>query len=295
MAEGRPPYVSVIIPHYCQPEALADCLASLNAQTLPRDRFEVLVVDNNSPGGPAPAQAAVGDRARLLVEMAKGAGPARNRGAAEAIGDVFAFIDADCVASQEWLEEGLRGLERFDVVGGRVDVSVADEAAMTGAEAFERVFAFDFRSYIEDKGFTGSGNLFCRRETFQAVGGFRPAVSEDKDWSHRATAMGFSLGYHDAAAIAHPARANWSELTRKWSRLNREALKLSEEQRLGRWRWAVRNLFVPVSIAPHAIKIVRTAKLPDGKTKLRALGTLAALRMWRFLDGNRALLERDAR
>lgn len=295
MAEGRPPYVSVIIPHYCQPEALAECLASLDAQTLPRDRFEIIVVDNNSPGGPAPAQDAVADRARLLVETARGAGPARNRGAAEATGDVFAFIDADCVASPEWLEEGLKGLDRFDVVGGRVDVSVADERAMTGAEAFERVFAFDFRSYIEDKGFTGSGNLFCRRETFEAVGGFRPAVSEDKDWSHRATAMGFSLGYHDAAAIAHPARADWSELTRKWSRLNREALKLSEEKRLGRWRWAARNLLLPVSIIPHALKIARSAKLPDRQARLRALGTLAALRMWRFMDSNRALLERERR
>lgn len=295
MAEGRPPYVSVIIPHYCQPEALAECLASLEAQSLPRDRFEILVVDNNSPGGPAPAQAAVQNRARLLVETAKGAGPARNRGAAEAHGDVFAFIDADCVASPRWLEEGLNGLKLFDVVGGRVDVSVANESAMSGAEAFERVFAFDFRSYIEDKGFTGSGNLFCRRETFEAVGGFRPAVSEDKDWSHRATAMGFSLGYHDAAAIAHPARANWTELKRKWSRLNREALKLSEEQRLGRWRWAARNLLVPVSIIPHALKIARSGKLPDRQTKLRALATLAALRMWRFLDSNRALIERDSR
>ena len=292
MTTPAAPDVSVIIPHFCQPEALDDCLASLERQTLASERFEILVVDNNSPSGIEPVAAVVGERARLLVEVAKGAGPARNRGAAEARGRVFAFIDADCVASPRWLEEGLSGLERFDIVGGQVDVSVTDESAMTGVEAFERVFAFDFRSYIEDKGFTGSGNLFCSREVYEAVGGFRPAVSEDKDWSHRATAMGYSLGYHGPAAIAHPARANWTELTRKWSRLNRESLRLSEERPLGRWRWAARNWLVPLSILPHAVKLLASPKLPDAATRLRGLRTLVAIRLWRFIDGRRALLER---
>ena len=286
------PELSVIVPHYAQTAALADCLASLENQSLARERFEIVVVDNNSPSGLAEVAAVVGRRARLLLETAKGAGPARNRGAEEANGRIFAFIDADCIASPRWLEEGLKGLDRFDIVGGRVDVAVANEQGMTGAEAFERVFAFDFRSYIEDKGFTGSGNLFCRREVFETVGGFRPAVSEDKDWSRRATASGYLLGYHDAAAISHPARADWAELTRKWSRLNRESLKLSEDGRLGRWRWAARNWLVPLSIVPHAVKVLASRKLPDTSTKLRALRTLAAIRLWRFVDGHRALRER---
>lgn len=289
------PEVSVIIPHYAQVEALDGCLASLAVQSLPAERFEIVVVDNNSPGGPEPVRAVVGERGRLFVETAKGAGPARNRGVAEARGRVLAFIDADCVASPRWLEEGLRGLERFDIVGGRVDVSVADEARMSGAEAFERVFAFDFRSYIEDKGFTGSGNLFCRREVFEAVGGFRPAVSEDMDWSHRAAALGYSLGYHEPAAIAHPARSGWSELTRKWSRLNRESLRLSEGKPYGRWKWFARNWLVPASIVPHAGRVLTSRKLPDARTRLRALATLASIRLWRFADAHRALLEREPR
>lgn len=283
------PAVSVIVPHYCQPEALALCLESLRAQTLPADQFEIVVVDNNSPSGLDAVEQVVGSNTTLVVELAKGAGPARNRGAAQSSGEILAFIDADCVASPQWLEEGLLGLEKFDIVGGRVDVSVEDENGMTGVEAFERVFAFDFRSYIEEKGFTGSGNLFCRRDVFDAVGGFRPAVSEDKDWSMRATAMGYSLGYHDAAAIAHPARRDWRELIGKWARLNRESLKLAEDSPTGRIRWALRNVLIPLSIVPHSVKLVRSPKLPDMATKARGLATLARIRCWRFLDGYRAL------
>lgn len=288
----RAPLVSVIVPHYCQLEALELCLASLAKQTLGQNQFEVLVVDNASPGGLDTVRTVVGHRAQLLLESRKGAGPARNRGVAESRGAILAFIDADCVASPQWLEEGIAGLKTFDIVGGRVDVSVANENRMSGAEAFERVFAFDFRSYIEDKGFTGSGNLFCRREVFERVGGFRSAVSEDMDWSHRATTLGYSLGYRDAAAIAHPGRANWNELVRKWSRLNRESLKLSQDKRWGRARWLARNWLVPASILPHAVKVLRSPKLPDARAKACAIGTLVAIRLWRFADAHRAVLER---
>jgi glycosyltransferase involved in cell wall biosynthesis len=42
------PAISVIIPHLNQPDGLEACLASLDAQTLERGLFEVIVVDNGS-------------------------------------------------------------------------------------------------------------------------------------------------------------------------------------------------------------------------------------------------------
>lgn len=295
MTAATQPEISVVVPHYDQLAELDLCLASLERQTLPRANLEIIVVDNASPCGMAAVGAAVAGRARLLEETSKGAGPARNRGVADARGRVLAFIDADCIASPHWLEEGLKGLERYDIVGGRVDVAVVDETRMSGPEAFERVFAFDFRTYIEHKGFTGSGNLFCRRAVFDDVGGFRQAVSEDRDWSFRATAKGYRIGYHDAAAIAHPARADWAELKRKWQRLNRETLLLAADRPLGQWRFLARSYLLPVSILPHGWRVLRSPRLPNMETKLRGLATLAKLRAWRFLDAHRAMLERRIR
>ena len=37
--------------------------------------------------------------------------PARNGGVAVSRGEILAFIDSDCVAEPEWLEEALKGLE----------------------------------------------------------------------------------------------------------------------------------------------------------------------------------------
>src|SRR6516165_8268146 len=45
------PYVSVVIPHYNDLEALSVCIASLRLQSWPAERMEVIVADNNSACG----------------------------------------------------------------------------------------------------------------------------------------------------------------------------------------------------------------------------------------------------
>jgi len=93
--------ISVVIPHLNQPEILARCLAALRENTRAPD--EIIVVDNGSdvlPDVPA--------NMTLLQEKTPGPGPARNLGVQHSTGDVLAFIDADCLARFDWLEEAER-------------------------------------------------------------------------------------------------------------------------------------------------------------------------------------------
>ncbi len=70
------PKISVVIPHYRDVENLKVCLRALEAQSAPRDSFEVIVADNGSPDAEA-VKAATG-QARLVIAQERGAGPARN-------------------------------------------------------------------------------------------------------------------------------------------------------------------------------------------------------------------------
>lgn len=284
--------ISVIVPHYNDLAGLDRCLASLASQTLSRSDYEVIVVDNMSSLDRHELERVVSSRGRLLFENDQGAGPTRNRGVAGSSGKFLAFIDSDCVADRLWLERGIAALKDFDFVGGRVDVLVTDPAAPTPVESFEQVFAFDFERYIRVKGFTGTGNLFCRRALFDSVGPFQNGVSEDMEWSHRATALGFSLGYCDTAIVGHPARTTWSDLRKKWHRLNRETYGLMRRRRYASLRWILRNWLMPASIIPHAIKILRTRRLRGARSRIGAIAILARIRMWRFVDAHRVLLER---
>jgi GT2 family glycosyltransferase len=166
---------------------------------------------------------------------------------------------------------------------------------MNGAEAFERVFAFDFQTYITRKGFTGSGNLFCSRALFADVGGFRTGVSEDVEWSHRARAKGYRLGYAPLAVVWHPARRDWPELKAKWRKTNRETFGLFLARRQGRLQWALRSFLLPASAIAHSPRILMSRELRTPGQRARALATLYRLRLWRMADAMRVLIEEGRR
>lgn len=280
--------VSVIIPHYRDLAGLGSCLEKLAAQTFPRDEFEIVVADNGSPEVEELASLVEG-KARLVVIPERGAGPARNGGVAVARGEILAFIDSDCQAEPEWLTEGVEALSRHDFVGGRVKVLVGDRASMTPTEAFESVFAFDFKSYVTRKGFAGAGNLFCPRALFQRVGGFRSVVSEDVDWCQRARSSGYRIGYAPKAIIGHPARRTWRDLHAKWRRINAEMYYLAVDRSGGAFWWFLRSLLLPVSALAHSPRVLFSREIKGVDQRVAALGVLYRLRLWRFGDSLRLM------
>ena len=77
------PFFSIVIPTYNRPTRLSACLAAMSQLDYPRDRFEVVVVDD---GSPTPMDAVVQPlRSQLNISLIRqsNAGPAaaRNVGA----------------------------------------------------------------------------------------------------------------------------------------------------------------------------------------------------------------------
>jgi GT2 family glycosyltransferase len=286
------PKVSVVVPHYSDLRGLDLCLSALGKQSYGVDNFEVIVADNASPEGESAVSGAVAGRARLIIVQERGAGPARNGAVQVADGDILAFIDSDCQAEQDWLAEGVRALTSYDFIGGRVKVLVDDPRHMTPVEAFESVFAFDFKTYITKKGFTGAGNLFCTRSLFHKVGNFRAGVSEDVDWSHRARSHGYRLGYAPKAVVGHPARRNWIELEAKWRRIDVETYRLTGERRSGSIAWVLRIFALPFSAMVHTPKVLMSKDLNTPRQRFNALIVLYRLRLWRMADALRLSMRR---
>ena len=279
------PRVSVVVPHYSDFERLDLCLAALERQAFPRQQFEIVVADNDSPQGRDAVAKVVAGRARLTFVTTKGAGPARNGGVAAARGEVIAFTDSDCVPEPGWLAAGVQALARSDLVGGAMRVLVNDPARITPEEAFEVLFAFDNRGYVEKKGFSVSANLFCFRSTFERVGGFSTSkVSEDLEWCRRATAMGYALAYTPDAVVGHPARATWEELVHKWRRVNLESFGLAALEPFGRTRFALKTAALPISSIAHTPKALVAPSGLSLEQRWAALKVLYRLRMWRLRD-----------
>lgn len=274
------PADAVIIPHYNDIPRLERCLQALMLNDLADT--EVIVVDNNSPVSLDGIRAAF-PMVRFVVESEKGAAIARNRGVAETTAPRLFFIDADCIPAVDWLAVGREVAANADLIGGRVDVFDETPPPRSGAEAFEVVFAFNFRRYIEVQGFSGAGNLVTRRDIFDAIGGFINGVSEDREWTMRAVKRGYSLIYEDRLQVSHPSRQDWPALKAKWHRTTREAYLLNGTGPVERLRWAVRALAMPASALVHIPKVLKSDKLSAPGEILRAIGTLIRLRCMRMV------------
>ena len=289
------PLVSVIVPHYNDLANLERCLTFLAAQTLPKGKFEVIVADNNSRCGIDEVRRVCGDLVRVVPAPVPGAGPARNAGVEASRGRYLAFTDQDCRPAPDWLERGLEALSASDMVGGRVEIEYEDAARLTTVKAFERVFAFNVRRYVEKLGFATTANMFIPREVFDRVGGFRAEGPDDLEWGQRAAAAGYRWRYSPEVVVAHPARRDLAELTQKWRRLTQMAFDAALERPNGRLRWVLRSFLILGSPLVHWMAVATTFKLETAEQRLGAIGVLFRIRFWRFIEANRLLREHERR
>jgi len=280
MASAGRPEAAVIIPHYNDVRRLGRCLAALTAAAPPE--VEILVVDNGSTESLADLVHAH-PGVRFVTEPEKGAAAARNRGVRETSAPLLLFIDSDCLPAPDWIAVARQVAPRADLIGGRVDVFDETPPPRSGAEAFEAVFAFNFRNYIEVQGFTGAGNLVTRRDVFEDVGGFVNGVSEDRDWSMRAVARGYRLIYEDGLVVGHPSRSDWAALRHKWHRMTRELFASNGTAPRARLRWGLRALAMPASALAHLPKVLLSPRLDGWGERLRGAATLLRLRLLRMV------------
>lgn len=276
--------ISVIIPHLNQPEALDACLASLDAQTFERDAFEIIVVDNGSRALPVEAVRRY-PGVRLLQERRPGPGPARNMGVAAARADIFAFIDADCRADPNWLASiaaALAAAEPATVLGGDVRIWRSGDQRLAAIEAYESVFAYRFKLYIEKHGYSGTGNLAMRRRDFDAVGGFDGIeVAEDMEWGRRARAAGRRFRYIPEMVVFHPARSTLQELYVKWDRQIAHYWRMAEGRPGWQLRWTLRAFLVLASPLAGAVTVLTSDRIAGFRARWRAITVMCAVRAHR--------------
>jgi glycosyltransferase involved in cell wall biosynthesis len=278
------PLISVVIPHLNQPEALEACLSSLDAQSLARCFFEIIVVDNGSVAEPEEI-VANHSGTRLLRELQPGPGPARNFGIRYATGDIIAFIDADCRAHRDWLRNALqtiRSSPEGTILGGDVRIWRNRWNKFTAIEAYEAIFEYRFKFFIERHGYCGTGNLVVRRTDYEKAGPFAGIeFAEDIEWGQRARSAGLTFRYFPEIVVFHPARRSLQELCVKWDRHIQHDLNMARGKPGWKIRWIARALAILVSPIVDSFKVLGSDRIQGVSTRLKAISVLFAIRAYR--------------
>jgi glycosyltransferase involved in cell wall biosynthesis len=98
--------ISVVVCTYNREKYIAKCIDSLLKQSLSRDLYEIIVVDNGSTDQtPAIVARYSGEGVRYCRETRMGLSYARNRGCSESRSGLIAYIDDDACACSVWLEK----------------------------------------------------------------------------------------------------------------------------------------------------------------------------------------------
>lgn len=208
------PRVSVVVPTKDRPDALDQCLGSLQASE--HDAFEIIVVDQSEGDATSKVVSRLADgRVRYLRQSGAGASRARNAGVAASRGSVIAFTDDDCTVPGRWLrqiEAGCTGPRAAGVVLGALRSALADSYERftpSWAPTRVRLLRWAWQSTFAGEG--ASANMGVRREVCELIGGFDEQLGagarfrscEDNDFTERALRAGFTVLQDPRIEVLH--------------------------------------------------------------------------------------------
>lgn len=202
---------SVIVPAYNAEKTLGECLAALEKQSVPRDRYEVIVVDDGSRDNTAAVARSFG--VRVLQQSNQGPAAARNVGAKIAQGEILLFTDSDCIPTYHWLERMLSPFADPSIVAAKGSYQTMQRewvARLVQAEYEEKYQRMARERYID---FVDTYSAAYRRDAFIAAGGFDTAFpvpsAEDQEFSFRLASLGHKMVFVPEAVVLHRHPSLW--------------------------------------------------------------------------------------
>jgi len=230
--------LSIIVCTYNRALFLKECLCSLTQQTLSPERFEVLVIDNDSKDETQSVAEQFCQKYghfKVFLETERGHSQARNRGWKEACGRYVAYIDDDCHAASLWAEKILASFAGINpsptAVGGKILPRYATPPPAWFADSLETRSWGNSKTFlgppVDRLGFSGA-NMAFPRNLLEEMGGFscrfgmvdgKLRMGEDTEFFMRLVVAGHGRFWYDPEIVVK----HWTppELFSLWARLSR--------------------------------------------------------------------------
>ena len=186
------PTVSIIVAARNEENSIEQCLHSLIEIDYPRDKLEVIIVNDNSTDRTAQIIESFFPKYPFLKTLTPPPEQGNLRGKTNAItlgieassGEILMFTDADCTVQPLWVRETIQYFdERTGIVGGFTRLEA--KRSFEGIQTLDWIFLFGLASAMAGWGapITAIGNnLSIRRSAYDQTGGYPKipfSVTED--------------------------------------------------------------------------------------------------------------------
>lgn len=209
--------ISVIIATYNEEKNLPKCLEALNNQTLPKDEYEVIVVDNNSSDKTAEIARSYG--ATVVEEKRQGNTFALSKGLKSGKGEILVSTDADTVAVKDWLETIAKAFEDKRVVGVTGTATIESGNGIMDYIS-EKFFEYFLRAnFLIGKAHFVGFNFAVRKSVFDEIGGVNEkfTMSPDVDLGLRMSKKGKILFLKDMEVLTSIRRWQDNPMDTFWT------------------------------------------------------------------------------
>ena len=211
--------ISIIVPVYNGEETIKECLEALLDQSVARNEYEIIVVNDGSCDGTE--ELVRGYDVTLLPQPNLGPAAARNRGAREARGEILLFTDADCAPTYTWIEEMIRPLQNSEIVGVKGVYRTRQRGLLPRFVQLEYESKYDKMAKDRYIDFIDAYSAGYRRAIFEENGGFDPVFpvpsAEDVEFSFRLARKGYTMVFAPQAVVHHHHDVSiWEYLRRKF-------------------------------------------------------------------------------
>jgi len=215
------PLLSIIIPTHNSELTIEKCINSLTSQSYPREKFEIIVVDDGSTDNTTRiAKNAGADR--IIITEPCALGQARNVGVENANSNLLGFIDSDCEAKNDWVKTIVKELETLHAIGGSVQ-NGNPQSLVAWAEYFvEFSFYNEFKQrFVSKIGLPGC-NLACTRDAFNKSGGFtKERLSDDVCFNESLWRAGVDHIFVPELEIKHLSRTKLKKVSKNMNLLGK--------------------------------------------------------------------------
>ncbi|MBI3585536.1 MAG: glycosyltransferase [Ignavibacteriales bacterium] len=185
------PFVSVVIAARNEEQNIADCLESVLQQTYPKDKFEVILVNDNSTDRTGEICQSFVRRFENFITfvaqedpMLRGKTNALNQGIEKARGEIILITDADCTVPPTWIEHtAKRYTPSVGIVGGMTLQKASSN--FEGMQSLDWAYLLGLASAtvsMHNPLSTIGNNLSFRKSAYGEVGGYKKipfSVTED--------------------------------------------------------------------------------------------------------------------
>lgn len=204
--------LSVIVPAHQGASILPKSLGALVQSDLPRDKWELIVVDDASTDGTALVASRYADTVVTLGRKPQGPSYARNRGVEVARGEVVVFIDADVCVHRETLGRFARIFSEnpgFSAVFGSYDATPPAPGLVSQYRNLLHHWVHQQNGGDAETFWAGCGAI--RREVFVEAGMYdewhfsRPQI-EDIELGHRLKSLGHRITLDPSIQATHLKR-----------------------------------------------------------------------------------------